>query len=631
MRSEFVQVMEELNLYKNQLNKNLMDKEIFTGILNFFLKTAQAKIYDRSPLKGKYNYPDANTSNNFISRFYSKTGNIKYYEDFNEVWLENGLKCMHFMNGDARNKNHAFKWANFHIYNPDLKTDLAVEVGPIFSDNKTLDNDKDDNYDTIRGYYVTLFETGDGKHKNRQGQTIDNDKENYKIYKLNDIDGIYGYVNELLFKISRNMKSDVLFLGSMIELLKSCKNLIFTGAPGTGKTYLAKQIAKQMIGVTTDEDEELEQSEQYASVQFHPSYDYTDFVEGLRPTKPDNNGNIGFELKDGIFKKFCFNALQNLEDSKKNKEELNEEELLKQKYNTLIDQIQNGEVDKLPLKTSSMYAKIFGISDNGNILFKKPNTGFPSSNTVSFARLKKLAKEYRTKEELDKISNIDKGIRKIIGGCNTTWFWSVLHYIYDKYGNQIDTQPIELVKPKKYVFVIDEINRGEISKIFGELFFSIDPNYRGRKGAVKTQYSNMHEDSDDDFYVPENVYIIGTMNDIDRSVESFDFAMRRRFTWKEITAEQSVESMKLPKEIKDKMANLNTKISDTDGLNASYHIGGAYFLDANGKPRADYETIWEFRLEPLLKEYLRGMSDVEKKLKLEDMKKAYYVDIDKGQ
>ena len=86
-----------------------------------------------------------------------------------------------------------------------------------------------------------------------------------------------------------------------------------------------------------------------------------------------------------------------------------------------------------------------------------------------------------------------------------------------------------------FVFIIDEINRGEVSKIFGELFYAIDPGYRGKKEkAVQTQYQNLIHDGEafkDGFYVPENVYIIGTMNDIDRSVESIDFAFRRRFTW----------------------------------------------------------------------------------------------------
>jgi 5-methylcytosine-specific restriction protein B len=92
------------------------------------------------------------------------------------------------------------------------------------------------------------------------------------------------------------------------ELLKETKNIILTGAPGTGKTYLAKQIAKQMIGVQTDE--ELDESGQFNFVQFHPSYDYTDFVEGLRPTSPDENGTIGFEIKDAFLNHFVKRLLE---------------------------------------------------------------------------------------------------------------------------------------------------------------------------------------------------------------------------------------------------------------------------------------------------------------------------------
>jgi 5-methylcytosine-specific restriction protein B len=176
------------------------------------------------------------------------------------------------------------------------------------------------------------------------------------------------------------------------------------------------------------------------------------------------------------------------------------------------------------------------------------------------------------------------------------------------------------IKPV-FVFVIDEINRGEISKIFGELFFSIDPSYRGKNGAVKTQYSNLHSDDKEVFYIPDNVYIIGSMNDIDRSVESFDFAMRRRFTWIEISAEQSADNMNLPEEAKGKMAKLNEQISRIEGLNPSYHIGAAYFLDSNGNVRQDYDNIWNLRIEPLLKEYLRGMPDSFDKIEL--LKKAF--------
>jgi len=401
-------------------------------------------------------------------------------------------------------------------------------------------------------------------------------------------------------------------------LLENVHNLVFTGAPGTGKTYLAKQIAKQMIGLKPDED--LNKSEQFAFVQFHPSYDYTDFVEGLRPTRADGSGGIGFELRDGVFKEFCERARKNLEDSRKDIKTLSVEQQIEEKYNRFIDAIQNEEVDKVDLRTPNMYATIAGLSVKNNIQFKRPSDNEISEHRISLSRLQQLGKVFKTAAQLEELANLSQSIRDVIGGCNATWYWAILHHLYKTYGDVTDNATVNKVDRKNYVFVIDEINRGEISKIFGELFFSIDPSYRGEKGAVYTQYANMHG-TDEKFYVPENVYIIGTMNDIDRSVESFDFAMRRRFVWQEITAEESAENMNLTKECKDRMKSLNDKISGIEGLGSSYHIGGAYFLDENGDPIKDYEGTWNLRLEPLLREYLRGMPNADDKL--DELREAY--------
>ena len=170
------------------------------------------------------------------------------------------------------------------------------------------------------------------------------------------------------------------------------------------------------------------------------------------------------------------------------------------------------------------------------------------------------------------------------------------------------------VEKKPYVFIIDEINRGEASKIFGELFYAIDPGYRGMMNKrVLTQYQNLVKESDPfakGFYVPENVFILATMNDIDRSVESMDFAMRRRFTWKEVTPEDTQEMLDalgetLATKARDTMKRLNKVIAETEGLGASFCIGPAYFLklDKNG---GDFDKLWNMNIEPLLREYLRG-------------------------
>lgn len=289
-------------------------------------------------------------------------------------------------------------------------------------------------------------------------------------------------------------------------------NLILTGAPGTGKTYMAKQFAVNITRNNSDAKPQGNAENDFAMlkekgyvefVQFHPSYDYTDFVEGLRPSGNANS----FKRMDGTFKAFCEKAVQ-------------------------------------------------------------------------------AKKETQTENN-------------------------------------------------KYVFIIDEINRGEISKIFGELFFSIDPSYRGKKGLVNTQYQNLilKGDFKGGFYVPDNVYIIGTMNDIDRSVESMDFAFRRRFSFYEVTAEDSKAMLwdgDNSKALENVMDRINNELIKPEyGLSEAYQIGAAYFnkiKKTEGKIKCDYiielEDLWECQIKGLLFEYLRGKPNASNLLK--QLEKAYF-------
>ena len=372
-----------------------------------------------------------------------------------------------------------------------------------------------------------------------------------------------------------------------IDLLKSNKNLILTGAPGTGKTYMAKAIAEEM-------------GAEVGFVQFHPSYDYTDFVEGLRPISPEDANSLGFELRNGAFKDFCTSALKSDEGIPS----------YQKTYKELLLKIHQGEIGTLELKTGKQSQSL--RARGNSILFVNPALDkYDEANTVTWNRISTLLDNgFNSIDKFNSIKNIDKEFRYVIGGCNSTNYWAVLNYLLKKSESASDTN-------KKFVFIIDEINRGEISKIFGELFFSIDPGYRGEKGKVNTQYQNMIEDGDifkDGFYVPENVYIIGTMNDIDRSVESMDFAMRRRFAWQEVTAEESYANMiendaeyaGIKDEIKARMFNLNNAIAKTEGLNAAYQIGAAYFRKVLDYEERPFECLWNNHLKGLLFEYLRG-------------------------
>lgn len=376
------------------------------------------------------------------------------------------------------------------------------------------------------------------------------------------------------------------------KLLESNRNIILTGAPGTGKTYLAKQIAAKMLGV--DYDEALENDPYFKThvklVQFHPSYDYTDFVEGLRPVNYEDN-SVGFERTDGAFKQFCKTA------------------------SCITRDLINSYIPNLPFNGHNKSFHITDINEDKNYNYILTVNNSKSRYKLAINVLEEALHSTNT-INIDWFSNYlgDKKIKLFDNQTN-----EISKYYYPIY------KQLKKDNDNPFIFIIDEINRGEISKIFGELFFSIDPGYRGIKGRVQTQYQNLVKKGDvfeEGFYVPKNVYIIGTMNDIDRSVESMDFAFRRRFAFVDIKAGKNVDMLgilgeELKEEAKNRMDNLNKEIiSEEIGLTEDYQIGASYFLKLKyyEKDKEPFKKLWDHHISGVLKEYLRGDEDAGKKL-----------------
>lgn len=401
------------------------------------------------------------------------------------------------------------------------------------------------------------------------------------------------------------------------KMLIESKNIIFRGAPGTGKTYLAKEIAADIISEgEIREYKELsdEQKQQIEFVQFHPSYDYSDFVEGLRPIVNDD-GSMGFELQDGVFKKFAMKAKKNFDDSQKTLESIEREESVQEIMSDYFSNIEIG-VDELELARGNKFY-ITGV-DEKYVHIVIPENKIKSTLRLNIEEIKQMLESEQTFTQVKDVTNF-------FGKRNATQDYSYDLAIFNAIKSQgkIRTETTVVKKElKPYIFIIDEINRGEISKIFGELFFSIDPGYRGLSGEISTQYANLHDKLDEKFFVPENVYIIGTMNDIDRSVDSFDFAMRRRFRFIEIKADEHLEMLDVLGEKKEeavlRMSALNKEISKVEELNENYHVGAAYFLKLK---TLCFDQLWTDCLHPLLQEYVKGMYNETKFMS--DFAKAY--------
>ena len=343
--------------------------------------------------------------------------------------------------------------------------------------------------------------------------------------------------NEEVIKILDTFDKRLHKIKSEIEKTeKPRRQFVFTGA------------ARAYITANGGDTEKRDTEKQYKFVQFHPSFDYTDFVEGLKPAVIGYDGDkpiTHFVRMDGVFKKFCRKAAAELE-----------------------------------------------------------------YYFISKAKEQNLDPENLNEEEAKKIK----------------------------------------FEAPKYFFIIDEINRADLSRVFGELMYCLEESYRGKRYRIDTQYQNLltyeYKDNSDTatkidndifakgFYIPENVVIIGTMNDIDRSVETFDFALRRRFRWINITAEESMEILEerldgiykhddKNNELKKRIEALNKKIGNDPKLGEAFQLGQSYFTKITSTKEVDLKDYFVNELKPILEEYVRGWKKTDAETFVNDCKTAF--------
>lgn len=387
-------------------------------------------------------------------------------------------------------------------------------------------------------------------------------------------------------------------------------NQILFGPPGTGKTYNSIKIAVKIANPTfsemqwediKEEFDSLVDSGQIVFTTFHQSMSYEDFIEGIKPITDDESGNVTYEVQKGFFRQICDEARRNYQLSHttiSKTQKVDFDTLWGAFIEEITDKIESNEEFKLTTLTKKTF-KVSSISDRGNINVIPLDNG-RREYIVSYQRAKKL---YEAFPDLNNVSNIDKEFRSIIGGSNTTSYWSVISYLQNNINIPFNL-PIET--PKNYVIVIDEINRGNVSQIFGELITLIEEDKReNKKEALKV----MLPYSKEKFSVPQNLYIIGTMNTADRSVEALDTALRRRFSFVEMPPKYDLEELNyvVTDDIKatDILTKINLRLEKL--LDKDHLIGHSFFICKEGETPLEKvrETFYK-NIIPLLQEYFYG-------------------------
>lgn len=382
-----------------------------------------------------------------------------------------------------------------------------------------------------------------------------------------------------------------------LDILKYKKQIILQGPPGTGKTRAAKSIAQEMLGLSFVQ--ELETSEQFKLVQFHPGYMYDDFVRGIVATPDEDAGGIIYEAENKVLGKITKAANENYIRSKVDSTIAHTKSDLQRFKDYVISKLDESPEQKFQI-SNNVY--IFHVDDY-RFKYKGDNwTTHSHGLNMNFSELEKIIKNgYTERSQINKAFSLNSLTRS-----HATYFANVID-LYNNFVAYEDQNTIGYEPLKNYVLIIDEINRANLSSVLGELIYALE--YRGE--TVESMYE---VEGSRELTLPPNLYIIGTMNTADRSVGNIDYAIRRRFAFVDVLPEiiednekiffNAVDFARVSQLFNDTNVSREFKIKDVQ-LGHSYFIANTKDAETEDDKNKIFRMKMNYEVIPILLEYVK--------------------------
>jgi 5-methylcytosine-specific restriction protein B len=573
--------------------------------LNYFIGTEKSRYFSTTFWYVPVAYPGS--SSDLINLVFTITRNkkIEFHLQFNQTKNphdDQNTYALEFIQSIKPLFKEVFPEG---LYAPDANKMefFAAYSKPIYSSFQELQNDLEVFLDKIIPIVDKQIKVLKEKYPTFTAYRFSSDDQKKMFKKMEERFEKYKIIEELTDELEE--EEGLVMVDSEIDYNFPLNQILY-GPPGTGKTYntvnKAISIANPEFNLNQKREfikaeyDRLVEAGQIVFSTFHQSMSYEDFIEGIKPQiEEDSDGNktIIYEVKNGLFKLISEKAQQ----KRLKQETVNHQYDFDDAWDSIINEanagLENNNPLKLSIQTPNLGLKIVDVTEKGNLKLKPIYSEEAKEYIVSYSRTKVLQNAF---PDLSVIKNIDKEFRAIIGGSNSTAYWAVINYLNNKINSEKKSTNQEIaLPPLPHVLIIDEINRGNVSQIFGELITLIE---EGKRIGNSEELQITLPYSKEKFGVPPNLFIIGTMNTADRSVEALDTALRRRFSFVEMMPDVSV----VEKENFDEnypRAEVMQRINDRIELllDRNYTLGHSYFL------KEDFKASFKNEIIPLLQEF----------------------------